>query len=301
MRIFRGYALVLALSLTGCTSVVPDTGPDAVGTASSKAPLDFSHAPTAGHTLDNSPEFAPPNTWGPRPHPLRGGAPVAVGRNANRDAAPKLADGRVDCAQARCVALTFDDGPGPYTDTLLDMLKASGVPATFFVVGYKVAGGAVTVQRASAEGHAIGTHSWSHPVLTKLAEPAMRKEMASPIDALKDIGVPTSMIRPPYGARNGAVDAIADALGLAEVLWSVDTRDWATLNTPSVISEAVRSAHPGSIILMHDIHPTSVAAVPDIIAQLQAAGYVLVTVPELLGDHFGTGATIYSQHQVRAH
>ena len=299
MRSFRSsLALALALALTGCTSSVPPE-------PSAAQPLDFSKAPTSGYEIDNDPEFAPPNTWGPRgtarPGVGPGGLPLAPGPNANRAAAPKLEDGRVDCSQARCAALTFDDGPGPYTDQLLDTLKDRGVPATFFLVGYKVEGGAATVQRAAAEGHAIGTHTWSHPVLPKLAEGAMRAEMASPIDALTAIGVHTDMIRPPYGARNATVDAVADSLGLAEVLWSVDTRDWESLSTPSVINEAVTAAHPGAIILMHDIHPTSVAAVPDIITKLEAQGYVLVTVPELLGDSFGTGRTIYSQNQVKAH
>lgn len=300
MRYRRGsWVLAFALALTGCTSSVPSSG---------AAPLDFSKAPTSGYSLDNDPEFAPPNTWGPRPALGAGragvgpgGAPLAPGPNANREAAPKRADGRVDCSQAKCAALTFDDGPGPYTDQLLDTLKAAGVPATFFLVGYKIKGGAASVQRAAAEGHAIGTHSWSHPVLTKLSEAGMREEMGSPVDALNAIGIHTNMIRPPYGARNATVDAVADSLGLAEVLWSVDTRDWESLSTPSVISEATRAAHPGAIILMHDIHPTSVAAVPDIITKLEAQGYVLVTVPELLGDSFGAGETIFSQGQVKAH
>lgn len=299
MKFLRRYLLLtLALTLAGCTSSVPPVEADSP---------DPSPSPTASASESSEPETVPdePEPTEPAPEPSASAQPStpphAPGPNANRDAAPKLADGRVDCSQAQCAALTFDDGPGKYTEQLLDTLKAAGVPVTFFMIGSSIEARPDTVKRAAAEGHALGTHTWSHPVLTKLSEAGMREEMSLPVNALNAIGLQTNMIRPPYGARNEIVDAVADSLGLAEVLWSVDTRDWESLSTPAVISEAVADAFPGSIILMHDVHPTTVAAVPDIITKLEAAGYVLVTVPELLGDSFGAGSTIFSQGQVKAH
>jgi len=189
-----------------------------------------------------------------------------------------------DCAVLSCVALTFDDGPGIYTAQLLDELAARGVKATFFVVGLNVAKYPELLTREVAEGHAIGNHTWAHADLTRLSEP----EAAGQIDLLsaalaQTAGVNTTLVRTPYGARNDAVLAILAARGDAEISWNVDTEDWKNRDVATTTARALAGVSPGSIVLMHDIHPSTVEAVPGIIDQLQAAGYTLVTIPELLG------------------
>lgn len=181
------------------------------------------------------------------------------------------------------LAITFDDGPGNYTEKLLDMLKERGVKATFYILGSKVKRYSDIVRRIDAEGHQIGNHSWNHPDLAKLTTADIQREIGNTNDAIYEIihKRPTT-IRPPYGSVNDTVlDEIRKA-GMTSILWSVDTRDWADRNSKIVCNRAVAGAHPGAIILLHDIHPTSVDAVPCIIDTLQKQGYKFVTVDTLL-------------------
>jgi peptidoglycan/xylan/chitin deacetylase (PgdA/CDA1 family) len=182
-----------------------------------------------------------------------------------------------------CVALTFDDGPGDYTAALLDGLAARGVHATFFVLGSQVVKYPDVVARMAAEGHTIGNHSWLHPKLTNLSVEEAGWQIDATTDAVQQItGTAPTLVRPPYGASNDTVLAVLAARGDASILWSVDTEDWRNRDAGITTQRALATA-PGAIILMHDIHPSTIQAVPGIIDQLQAAGYTLVTVPELLG------------------
>lgn len=188
------------------------------------------------------------------------------------------------CESKLCVALTFDDGPGVYTPQLLDILREANAKATFFVLGSKVAGGAAVLQRMQHEGHQVGNHTWSHPDLARLPADAVRSEMARTNEAIvQAIGNKPTTVRAPYGSINPAVLAEMGGLGLASVLWSVDTRDWADRNSDIVCQRAVGGAQAGAIILLHDIHKTSVDAVPCIIDGLRKHGYEMVTVATLLG------------------
>nr|WP_275586572.1 polysaccharide deacetylase family protein [Geodermatophilus normandii] len=182
-----------------------------------------------------------------------------------------------------CVALTFDDGPGPYTAQLLHELADAGVPATFFVLGGNVAAMPDLVRRAATEGHAIGSHTWSHPRLPLLTGEQIADEVDRTTAALFDAGVTTDLLRPPYGETDDRVADVVGDLGYAQVLWDVDTQDWLNRDIATTTQRALDGAHPGAIVLMHDIHPTTVQAVPGIIDALQARGYTLVTVPQLLG------------------
>lgn len=189
-----------------------------------------------------------------------------------------------DCATAPCVALTFDDGPGPHTGRLLDMLEQRGAKGTFYVLGSKVSGGAGLLQRMQAKGHQIGNHTWNHPDLRNLDAAGIASELNRTNDAIRQVvGKAPTTARPPYGAMNATVTAQLGQAGLSSVLWSVDTRDWADRNSQVVCSRAVANTRSGAIILLHDIHSTSVDAVPCIVDTLKNQGYRLVTVDELLG------------------
>ncbi|MGY1807237.1 polysaccharide deacetylase family protein [Blastococcus sp. SYSU D00669] len=189
----------------------------------------------------------------------------------------------VDCARVACIALTFDDGPGPYTAQLLRELADADVDATFFVVGGNAAAMPDLVGRMAAEGHAVGNHTWDHPRLPALAPEQIADEIDRTTSALADAGVTTDLLRPPYGETDGTVAAVAGARGYAQVLWDVDTQDWLNRDVATTTQRALDGAFPGAIVLLHDIHPTTVQAVPGIIAGLRARGYVFVTVPELVG------------------
>lgn len=182
----------------------------------------------------------------------------------------------------KVIALTFDDGPGPYTAHLLDILDQYGAKATFFLIGSKVSGQASVVRSIHARGHQLGNHSWSHPELPKLSVDQITGEIDRTNEAIRQAaGVKPNILRPPYGAVNGVVLEQIRTRGMSSILWSVDTRDWADRNSQIVCSRAVAGAHPGAVILMHDIHQTSVNAVPCILSSLKQQGYSFVTIQRL--------------------
>ena len=182
----------------------------------------------------------------------------------------------------KTIALTFDDGPGPYTEKLLDILDKYDAKATFFLIGSKVSGQASVVRSIQARGHQLGNHSWSHPELPKLSVDQIAGEIDRTNEAIRQAtGVKPSILRPPYGAVNGVVLEQLRLRNMSSILWSVDTRDWADRNSQIVCSRAVAGARPGAVILMHDIHQTSVNAVPCILSSLKQQGYSFVTIQQL--------------------
>ena len=182
----------------------------------------------------------------------------------------------------KAVALTFDDGPSPKTTPVaLDLLKKYNAKGTFFMVGHAVEGNEDIIKRVIAEGHQIGNHSWDHPVLTKISLEKAKSQINDTTAALKKAsGLDVHIMRPPYGAINGAIQAAVDQ---SFILWDVDTLDWKNRNTASIMKE-VRKAQPGSIILMHDIHQTTIDALPLILQYLTEQGFEMVTIEELMGD-----------------
>ncbi len=189
------------------------------------------------------------------------------------------------CPGGRCVAITFDDGPGAHTMRLLDILDQRGAKATFFVIGSKVDAQAGVLRRMQTSGHQIGNHTWSHPSLTRLSLAGIRQEIGDTNAAIqRAIGYTPKIVRPPYGATSQTVNTELGRLGMSSVLWSVDTRDWADRNSSIVCSRAVANARPGAIILLHDIHVTSVNAIPCILDALSRQGYGFVTIDMLLGN-----------------
>jgi peptidoglycan/xylan/chitin deacetylase (PgdA/CDA1 family) len=193
--------------------------------------------------------------------------------------------GTVDCAKAKCVALTFDDGPGPYTGKLLDILRKDRARATFFVVGSNAAAQPELVKRMSAEGHLVGNHTWDHKDLSKQATSRIADSLGRTEDAVSTtIGQRPALVRTPYGAVSQAVRDVVTELGLVLVDWDIDVKDLLADKAGDIADLAVRKAHPGAIILMHDIHRETVDAVPDILKRLRGKGYTFVTVPELYGS-----------------
>jgi peptidoglycan/xylan/chitin deacetylase (PgdA/CDA1 family) len=176
----------------------------------------------------------------------------------------------------RIVALTFDDGPHPeLTPRLLDMLEQENVHATFFVIGSCAARCPDIVRHAFEAGHEIGNHTWSHPVLTRVSATQAAEEISRTDVLLRSItGEIPNTLRPPYGAMNEKVKEVA--LPRPLLLWDVDTLDWRRRNTPAV--ERAATTSDGGIVLMHDIHPTTVEAVPAIIRDFKSRGYRFVTI-----------------------
>ena len=197
------------------------------------------------------------------------------------------------CAK-NCVALTFDDGPSGHTSKLLYILKEKNAKATFYVLGSQVSKRPDLLRRMKNEGHQIGNHTWSHVDLTKISPEQIEQEISKTDEVIKNvIGSSTDTVRPPYGSANSGVLTKFKELGKSSILWSVDTRDWLDRNSQIVCSRAVSLARSGSVILLHDIHATSVDAIPCIVDGLKKQGYELTTVDELLPEKV-TGATYYS-------
>jgi peptidoglycan/xylan/chitin deacetylase (PgdA/CDA1 family) len=186
----------------------------------------------------------------------------------------------VDCSAVACVALTFDDGPGPFTARLLDELGSAGARATFFVLGMNAQSHPDLVQRMLAGGMTVASHTWDHRDMRRLSDADARAEVDRTSSLLASLGVPaTGLLRPPFGAFCPATRTLGHAL----VLWDVDTEDWRNRDIGTTTARALATARPGSMILLHDVQASTVAAVPGIVEQLRARGLTLVTVPELLG------------------
>lgn len=192
-----------------------------------------------------------------------------------------------------CVALTFDDGPGAHTSRLLDILAAHGVKATFYTVGRQIEQRPRVIRKMAAGGHQIGNHTYDHPQLTAVSADAVRRQIATTDALLRAQGVTPSTVRPPYGSYNTSVLQVLGSLGHGAVNWNVDPRDWEARHTPTVVQRVTSAARPGAILLLHDVHPTSVDAVPQIITTLKARGYHFVTVDQITGG-VAPGSAVHS-------
>ena len=187
------------------------------------------------------------------------------------------------------VALTFDDGPSAYTAGILDTLKREHVSATFFELGNQIGSYPLAMQRAIAEGHIVGDHTWDHMDLTRLGPRDIHDEMTQQISAVTGKALPApKLFRPPYGAVNQEVIAQARKLGMLTVLWSIDTNDYKLPTPEAMTTQILTEVQPGSIILMHDgggDRTSTSAALPMIIKGLRKKGFRMVTVPQLLLDN----------------
>ena len=214
------------------------------------------------------------------PAVVRAFSPAVVQSNLLKAVqASSPAEDAINCYEVACVALTFDDGPSYYTAGLLDILKEHNVKATFFVLGTQVRVQSETLYRTYQEGHQIGNHTWDHPNLTKLSDAQIREQMQLTDNLITQIiGVPTPFLRPPYGLYD---DRVMAAAGLPIIFWSVDPRDWEARDADIVAARIIDWSPVGAIILAHDIHKSTVDAVPAIIAAFKGRGIHFVTVTKL--------------------
>lgn len=213
-----------------------------------------------------------------------GAAPTRAAGAINLSAVHRAAVKPVDCRHLKCVALTFDDGPNRSTADLLKVLRRAHVRATFFMLGIQVQQFPQVARAVARGGHEIGDHTWDHKDLTRMSPHDVKVEIArARTEIAHATGREPQLFRPPYGSTTPTVARLAGALGMPEVLWDVDTQDWLYRHPHDVQHNAVGAAFPGAIILMHDIYPSTVAAVPAIIKQLRERGYTLVTVSQLYG------------------
>jgi peptidoglycan/xylan/chitin deacetylase (PgdA/CDA1 family) len=191
-------------------------------------------------------------------------------------------------AAKREIALTFDDGPGPYTPKIVSVLKRHDTPATFFVVGRSVADFGSYVPSELAAGFVLGDHTQDHEEMAALSR---KDQTAQLLDQARDIehyGAPfPHLFRPPYGSFNKTTLSITKKLKMLTILWTIDTNDFAQPGVKKIVSNVLDNARPGAIVLLHDAGGTrtqTIQALPTIIKALRKRGYTLVTVPRLLAD-----------------
>lgn len=178
------------------------------------------------------------------------------------------------------VAITFDDGPSGYTPQLLDFLKENEIDATFFVLGQRLNSYKTALKRIVDEGHELGYHSYSHKQQTGLTSAKITSDYELSNQLAIDItGKGFTLWRTPGGGYN---QRVLDAVPLPHILWAVDTLDWKTRNADAVYKSIIRSSDDGEIILLHDIHKTSVQGAIRAMKEMQAGDYEFLTVTELL-------------------
>lgn len=178
------------------------------------------------------------------------------------------------------IALTFDDGPGPYTERLLDGLKERGVKASFFLIGRSVKEYPEAVKRMEEEGHLIGNHTYSHVKLKGLSPEETRREIQKTDEAVYEItGKHVAYLRPPFGEWEEDLELTYPVL---PVMWTVDPLDWTTENVEEIVDRVVTQAEENDMILLHDCYDSSVEAALRIVDRLLAEGFDFVRVDELL-------------------
>jgi polysaccharide deacetylase family sporulation protein PdaB len=193
-------------------------------------------------------------------------------------------------SKERNIALTFDDGPDErFTPQVLDVLKAHGVKATFFLLGKKAEAHPAIVKRIVREGHVIGNHSYRHPLFTKITVDQFAQEVEQTEEVLNRlIGYKPKLLRPPYGEIDEEQLQWAKSRGYVIVNWNVDSLDWKNLGEQQVSGNILGHTKAGAIVLQHSAGGDSqdlsgtVKALPGIISKLREQGYGLVTVSELL-------------------
>ncbi|PLS30445.1 polysaccharide deacetylase [Bifidobacterium margollesii] len=205
-----------------------------------------------------------------------------------------------DCSKEKCVAITFDDGPSAETTPqLLATLKRLNVPVTFFSLAVEAKANPNIVKQEIAGGHAVGSHTWNHVQLSKLSADQIQQQITTSAATIQQAGGrPVMMMRPPYGDYNATVREKAKEAGEALIMWDVDSLDWKSHNKDAILAEVNKEVTNGSIILLHDIHQTTVDSVPAVIQLLQSKGFKLVTVPQLVGNDLQPGAVYFNRNYV---
>ena len=192
----------------------------------------------------------------------------------------------------KMVAITLDDGPhATNTQKILDILDAHNAKATFFMLGQNVVNNEEVVKDVYKRGNEIGIHTWDHKQLTKLSQDEIVSQVERTSDAIyKIIGKRPKLVRPPYGSKPvsvrppyGAInDTVKNSINYPLILWNIDSLDWKSRDEKQIVPLVMNSVQDGDIILLHDIHSTTVPAVEKIVSQLEEQGYQMVTVSQLL-------------------
>jgi peptidoglycan-N-acetylglucosamine deacetylase len=190
------------------------------------------------------------------------------------------------------LALTFDDGPNdPHTPKLLEVLARQNVRATFFLIGRYVRERPHLVREIASRGHAIGNHTYTHPLLIFQSEPEIRKQLSDCRSVLHDVvGEHSNLFRPPFGGRRPAVLRITRELGLEPVMWNVTGYDWNAPPAAVIEAKVARQIRGGDVILLHDgghrqmgaDRAQTVLATDHLIARHQSEGYEFVTIPQMM-------------------
>ncbi len=255
--------------------------------------------PTATFTATATPKATPaivgdgvPPTGGTFP-PYTG--PISGGQGCPGGQAPAPAGHAIRSASdygaphANAVALTFDDGPTPaYSPAIISYLEKTHTPATFFVLGQYAKAYPWLIQREAADGFTIGIHTWNHPDMPTLTPSQRAWQFAATAQQLHaDLGANACLWlwRPPYGDYNSAILSQAASFGLTTIIWNDDPADWSQPGTMTIVNRVLANVHPGSIILMHDGpagRSQTLAALPYILAGLNARGLTPVSLPQLL-------------------
>ena len=253
-----------------------------------------------------APTATPGTTGTPNPTgtPNVTGTPGATPAPSS-DPRPPLVLG-TDCTVAKCVVLTFDDGPLPQTTEVLDQLNALKAPATFFMLGTSVDEYPKVVTQVAANGMEVASHNQRHNDMSRTGEGLLTKQVSMAASNLRALtGADPLFLRPPYGGRNRHSDRIVGKQGMAVALWSVDTLDWAhSKDSPSAAQAAIlttvtKQIGNGGVVLMHDIHGNSRASTTAVVTQLREQGYTLVTLAELAPADYRFGKAFCSSLALR--
>lgn len=179
----------------------------------------------------------------------------------------------------KTIAITFDDGPGPYTKQLLAGLKERDVKAAFFVIGENAVLHKDILKQMKEEGHLIGNHTFSHVGLDQISEKNLDQEILSVNRLLESVtGEPVRYIRPPYGKRTTKYSCINH---MTNVLWNIDPLDWSIQEKERIKEHILSHAKDGGIIILHDIYESSVLAALDTIDELKKEGYHFVRADQM--------------------
>jgi peptidoglycan/xylan/chitin deacetylase (PgdA/CDA1 family) len=250
-------------------------GTPAPGT--SPAPASATPAASAGSTPAATPGATPAATPGATPAATPRATPAATPRSTR----PSTAVGP-DCRVLTCIALTYDDGPGAETPDLVEFLRDAKAPATFFQLGQMVEANPEAGKQVASAGNEIASHSMSHPDLVNISGERLTREIDETADVLEETyGRRPMIMRPPYGSHNKTVDEVVRQSGAAIIQWDLDTFDWRTRSASATEKAVLNNVRANAIVLMHDIHSSTVAAAPGLLEGLKGTDATLVTVSEL--------------------
>lgn len=269
-RLALALAAATSLVLGGCAAVPPVNA----------TPHASPQVPAGSNPFAPGTELTAPSTAASPTQSATKATPTASTRTtATPDKTEEPAEPEVDCSEVKCIALTYDDGPSRYTNVLLDTFEEFDAKGTFFLIGSQVEMYPKTVRRMRDLGMTIGNHTYSHISLKNLSNADQAGEVARTQKIIaRTTGQTPDYLRPPYG------DMTKYALNqpLQVIIWDIDTLDWKTHDENQTIETVMEQAHPGAIVLMHDIQPSSVSATHELIPRLQAKGYHIVNIETLI-------------------